>query len=143
MTSSAYDPANIFGKILRGEIPCHRVYEDAHTLAFMDVMPQADGHTLVVPKRPSRGLLDADPAVFAPLFATVQRVAAAAKAAFAADGVAVYQYNEAAAGQTVFHLHVHVLPRHEGAAPRRHAGGMADPAVLAAHAERIRAALDA
>lgn len=141
MTETAYDPQNIFGKILRGEVPCHKVYEDDHVVAFMDVMPQADGHTLVVPKVPSRNLLDADPATLGALYAAVQRVARAAKAAFAADGVAVYQYNEAAAGQTVFHLHVHVLPRHEGAAPRRHVEGMADPAVLAAHAERLRAAL--
>ncbi|MBK3395500.1 MULTISPECIES: HIT family protein [Methylobacterium] len=141
MTETAYDPQNIFGKILRGEVPCHKVYEDEHVVAFMDVMPQADGHTLVVPKVPSRNLLDADPATLGALYAAVQRVARAAKAAFAADGVAVYQYNEAAAGQTVFHLHVHVLPRHEGAPPRRHVEGMADPAVLAAHAERLRAAL--
>jgi histidine triad (HIT) family protein len=141
MTETAYDPQNIFGKILRGEVPCQKVYEDDHVVAFMDVMPQADGHTLVVPKVPSRNLLDADPATLGALYAAVQRVARAAKAAFAADGVAVYQYNEAAAGQTVFHLHVHVLPRHEGAAPRRHVEGMADPAVLAAHAERLRAAL--
>ena len=141
MTETAYDPQNIFGKILRGEVPCHKVYEDDHVVAFMDVMPQADGHTLVMPKVPSRNLLDADPATLGALYAAVQRVARAAKAAFAADGVAVYQYNEAAAGQTVFHLHVHVLPRHEGAAPRRHVEGMADPAVLAAHAERLRAAL--
>ncbi len=102
---------------------------------------QADGHTLVVPKTPSRNLLDADPATLGHLYAAVQTVARAAKAAFAADGVAVYQYNEAAAGQTVFHLHVHVLPRHEGIAPRRHVEGMADPALLAQHAEKIRAAL--
>ncbi|KTS25630.1 HIT family hydrolase [Methylobacterium indicum] len=141
MTETAYDPQNIFGKILRGEVPCHKVYEDEHVVAFMDVMPQADGHTLVVPKTASRNLLDAEPATLGALYAAVQRVARAAKAAFAADGVAVYQYNEAAAGQTVFHLHVHVLPRHEGVAPRRHVEGMADPALLAAHAERIRAAL--
>ncbi|KMO31199.1 HIT family hydrolase [Methylobacterium variabile] len=141
MSETAYDPQNIFGKILRGEVPCHKVYEDAHVIAFMDVMPQADGHTLVVPKVPSRNLLDADPVVLGHLTAAVQKVARAAKAAFSADGVAVYQYNEAAAGQTVFHLHVHVLPRHDGVAPRRHAGGMADQKMLAEHAERIRAAL--
>jgi histidine triad (HIT) family protein len=141
MTQAAYDPDNVFAKILRGEIPSHKVYEDEHTLAFMDVMPQGDGHTLVIPKTPSRGLLDADPAVLGRLFATVQKVGAAAKAAFGADGLVVYQYNEAAGGQTVFHLHVHIVPRFEGVPLRRHAGGMADGAVLAQHAEKIRAAL--
>ncbi|ACA19004.1 histidine triad (HIT) protein [Methylobacterium sp. 4-46] len=143
MTTPAYDPNNVFARILRGEIPAHRVYEDAHCLAFMDVMPQVDGHTLVVPKAPSRGLLDADPASLGPLFAAVQTVAAAVKTAFAADGLVVSQFNEPAGGQTVFHLHVHILPRHEGVPMRQHARGMADGAVLAAHAERIRAALAA
>ena len=115
---AAYDPQNIFAKILRGEIPCHKVLEDEATLAFMDVMPQADGHTLVIPKTPSRNLLDADPAVFANLMAVVQKVAHAAQTAFAAGGVLIKQYNEPAAGQTVFHLHVHVLPCHEGVALR-------------------------
>ena len=137
----SYDPSNIFAKILRGEIPAHKVYEDGDTLAFMDVMPQVDGHTLVVPKAPSRNLLDADPAVFAPLFRAVQKVAIAAKAAFAAEGVLIKQFNEAAAGQTVFHLHVHVLPRHTGIDLRPHTGKMADHALLAKHAEIIRAAL--
>jgi histidine triad (HIT) family protein len=136
-----YDPANIFARILRGEIPCHKVFEDDATLAFMDAMPQADGHTLVLPKAASRNLLDADPATFGPLMATVQKVARAAKAAFAADGVLIKQYNEPAAGQTVFHLHVHVLPRKAGVELRPHAGAMADPAVLAGHAELIRARL--
>jgi histidine triad (HIT) family protein len=141
--SPAYDPDNIFAKILRGEIPAAKVYEDAETLAFLDVMPQAQGHTLVIPKSPSRGLLDAEPAALAPLMATVQRVACAVKEAFAADGVTILQYNEPAGGQTVFHLHVHVIPRHEGVALTRHAGGMADRARLEADAERIRAALTA
>jgi histidine triad (HIT) family protein len=126
---------------LRGEIPCHKVYEDESTMAFMDVMPQVDGHVLLVPKAASRNLLDADPAVFAPLFRTVQKVAIAAKTAFAAEGVLIKQFNEAAAGQTVFHLHVHVLPRHTGIELRPHTGKMADPAVLAKHAGMIRAAL--
>ena len=137
----AYDPGNIFGRILRGEIPAHRVYEDEATLAFMDVMPQAPGHTLVVPKAGSRGLLDADPRALGALIATVQRVGRAVKTAFAADGLSVFQYNEPAGGQTVFHLHVHLVPRHEGVPLRRHEGGMADDAVLADHAARIRAAL--
>ncbi|MGW5960692.1 HIT family protein [Methylorubrum thiocyanatum] len=137
-----YDPDNIFGKILRGEIPAHKVYEDAHSLAFMDVMPQGEGHTLVIPKAPSRGLLDAEPQTLAALIATVQRVGRAVKAAFDADGLTLFQYNEPAGGQTVFHLHFHLVPRHDGVPLKRHEGGMADNAVLAEHAARIRAALD-
>jgi histidine triad (HIT) family protein len=137
----SYDPNNIFAKILRGEIPCHKIYEDADTLAFMDVMPQVDGHVLVVPKAASRNLLDADPEIFAALMRTVQKLAIAAKAAFAAEGVLIKQFNEPAAGQTVFHLHVHILPRHAGIELRAHTGKMADPGLLARHAEMIRAAL--
>lgn len=133
-----YDPNNIFAKILRGEIPSHKVYEDEHNLAFMDVMPQVDGHTLVIPKVGSRNLLDADPAVVGRLMAAVQKVARAAKAAFGAEGVLIQQFNEAAAGQTVFHLHFHVLPRLEGVALRPHSGKMADHTLLAKHAEMIR-----
>lgn len=138
----SYDTNNIFAKILRGEIPCHKVYEDEHTLAFMDVMPQADGHTLVIPKMPSRNLLDADPKALAALMASVQKVANAAKQAFGAEGVLIQQFNEPAAGQTVFHLHIHILPRHEGVALRPHTGKMADHGMLAEHAARIRTALD-
>ena len=141
MTEAAYDPQNIFAKILRGEIPAHVVHEDAGTLAFMDVMPQAEGHTLVIPKAPCRGLLDADPAALAALMASVQTVARAVRTAFSADGLTLFQFNEAAGGQTVFHLHVHVIPRREGVALKRHEGGMAEDAVLAGHAARIRAAL--
>lgn len=137
----SYDPDNIFAKILRGEMPAYKVYEDAHTIAFMDVFPQADGHTLVLPKAASRNLLDADPATFAPLFATVQKVARAAKQAFDADGILISQFNEPAAGQTVFHLHVHIVPRKEGVPLRPHGGRMADQALLAKHAEMLRAAL--
>ncbi|MCX7344229.1 MAG: HIT domain-containing protein [Alphaproteobacteria bacterium] len=137
----SYDPQNIFAKILRGEIPSHKVYEDADTLAFMDVMPQVDGHVLVIPKAPSRGLLDADPAVLARAITVVQKVAAAASKAFAADGFQIRQYNEPAGGQTVFHLHFHVLPMHAGQGLRPHSGKMADHAVLARHAEMIRQAL--
>lgn len=137
-----YDPDNIFGKILRGEIPAHKVYEDEHSLAFMDVMPQGEGHTLVIPKVPSRGLLDAEPQTLAALIGTVQRVGRAVKAAFGADGLTLFQYNEPAGGQTVFHLHFHLVPRHDGVPLKRHEGGMADNAVLADHAARIRAALD-
>ena len=133
-----YDPNNIFAKILRGEIPCHKVYEDDTALAFMDVMPQTDGHVLVIPKAPSRGLLDADSETLAKTIAVVQNVAQAAARAFEADGFQVRQYNEAAGGQTVFHLHFHILPMREGQALRPHSGKMADHALLARHAEMIR-----
>ncbi len=136
-----YDPNNIFAKILRGEIPCHKIYEDEHTLAFMDVMPQVDGHCLVVPKVGSRNLLDADPQVLAALMNAVQKVARAAKTAFNADGVQIRQYNEPAAGQTVFHLHFHILPMNEGQLLRPHTGEMADHAMLARQAEKIKMAL--
>ena len=138
----SYDPTNIFAGILRGEIPCHKVYEDEATLAFMDVMPQADGHTLVIPKAPSRNLLDADPAVLGPLMASVQKVANAVRRAFDAEGILIKQFNEAAAGQTVFHLHVHILPRSPGIELRPHSGKMADPGLLARHAGMIRSALE-
>ena len=137
----SYDTTNIFAKILRGEIPAHKVYEDEAFIAFMDVMPQAPGHTLVVPKAPCRNLLDADPAVLAGLLPLVQKIARAAKQAFAADGVSVFQYNEAAGGQSVFHLHMHVVPRHDGQPMKPHTGGMESPEVLAANAAKIRAAL--
>ncbi|MDH6229453.1 histidine triad (HIT) family protein [Mesorhizobium soli] len=136
-----YDDTNVFAKILRGELPAHKVYEDETAIAFMDLMPQGTGHTLVVPKAPSRNLLDADPAVFGPLMAVVQKIARAAKQAFAADGVTVIQFNEPAAGQTVFHLHVHVMPRFEGVPLKPHTGQMEKPEVLAEHAEKLRAAL--
>jgi histidine triad (HIT) family protein len=141
MTAPGYDDSNVFAKILRGEIPSHRIYEDEQVVAFMDVMPQGTGHTLVVPKAPSRNLLDADPEIFGPLFAAVQKIARAAKKAFAADGVTVIQFNEPASGQTVFHLHVHILPRFEGIPLKPHSGAMEKPEVLAANAEKIKAAL--
>ncbi len=136
-----YDDSNIFAKILRGEIPSHKVHEDADVVAFMDVMPQAPGHLLVIPKTGSRNLLDADPSVLAKVIPVVQKLANAAKDAFEADGVYVAQFNEPAAGQTVFHLHFHVIPRHEGVPLKPHAGGMADVEMLKAHAEKIKAAL--
>ena len=138
---ATYDPNNIFARILRGEIPSTRVYEDDHVVAFMDVMPQAPGHTLVVPKAPSRNLLDADAATFAPMMAATQTVARAVKAAFNADGVTIMQFNEPASGQTVFHLHVHVVPRFDGVPLKPHTGEMEDAAVLRANAEKIRKAL--
>ena len=141
MSHSAYDSQNIFAKILRGEIPSHRVYEDEHAVAIMDVMPQAPGHVLVLPKAPSRNLLDADPAVLAHVIPVVQKLAMAVQEAFDADGIHIAQFNEAAAGQTVYHLHFHIIPRHEGAGLRPHSGKMEDGAVLAAQAQQIIAAL--
>jgi histidine triad (HIT) family protein len=137
----SYDDSNIFAKILRGEIPAHKVYEDESALVFMDVMPQAPGHTLVVPKAPCRNILDADPQVLAALAPLVQRVARAVKSAFEADGVTVVQFNEPASGQTVFHLHFHVIPRHDGVPLMPHGRDMEKPDVLAAHAEKVRNAL--
>ncbi len=136
-----YDPNNIFSKIIRGEIPCHKIFEDEHTLAFMDVMPQVVGHCLVVPKIGSRNLLDAEPAVLVQVMATVQKVSRAAMTAFDADGVQVRQYNEAAAGQTVFHLHFHVLPMNDGQTLKPHSGKMADQSLLAKQADLIKSAL--
>ena len=137
---TAYDPDNIFGKILKGEIPSHKVYEDDDTLAFMDVMPQSRGHTLVIPKTGSRNLFDAEPQVLADLIQKTQRVAKAVMTAMDADGLRVAQFNEAPAGQTVFHLHFHIIPMYEGVPLRPHTGEMADQDELAAQAEKIRAA---
>jgi|TARA_A100001391_G_scaffold181445_1_gene147430 histidine triad (HIT) family protein len=137
---TAYDPDNIFGKILKGEIPSHKVYEDDDTLAFMDVMPQSRGHTLVIPKTGSRNLFDAEPQVLANLIQKTQRVARAVMSAMDADGLRVAQFNEAPAGQTVFHLHFHVIPMYDGVPLRPHTGEMADQDELAAQAEKIRTA---
>ena len=143
MADHTYDPGNIFAKILRGEVPSHRVYDDGEVIAFMDVMPQGNGHALVLPKAPSRNLLDADPTTLGPLLRATQKVAKAVKRAFDADGVTIIQFNEPASGQTVYHLHVHVIPRFEGVALRPHTGAMEKPEVLAANAEKIRKALAA
>ena len=137
-----YDDDNIFARILRGEIPAARVYEDETAIAFMDVMPQGPGHTLVVPRAPSRNLLDADAGTLGPVMAVVQKVTRAVQTAFAADGVTVIQFNEAAAGQSVFHLHFHVIPRFEGVPLKPHTGQMEAQAVLAEHAAKIRQALE-
>ena len=136
-----YDDGNIFARILRGEIPAARVFEDDHILAFMDAFPQARGHTLVIPKHSAaRNLLDEAPERLSPLILGVQRVARAVRAALNPDGLVITQFNGATAGQTVFHLHVHIIPRWENVALGRHAGGgMADPAELKALAERIAA----
>jgi len=138
----AYDPDNIFARILAGSIPSHRVYEDADVLAFMDVFPQSRGHTLVLPKAASRGLLDADPAVLSAVIPKVQRIAAAVVAATGADGFRLAQFNEEAAGQTVFHLHFHIIPAYAGQEILRHgAPTKADDAELASLAASIAARL--
>ncbi len=138
---TAYDPQNIFAKILRGELPCEKIYEDEHTLAFMDIMPRADGHALVIPKSPARNILDIDADVLARLARSVQTVARAVKAGMNADGLTIQQFNESAGGQVVFHIHVHVIPRWAGVAMRPHTGEMAPKDQIAANAAKIRAAL--
>ena len=136
-----YDDQNVFAKILRGEMPCFKLYEDADTLAFMDIMPRADGHCLVIPKKAARNIFDVDPDSMAAVMRTVQKLSHAVTKAFAADGVTIQQFNESAGGQVVFHLHVHVLPRHVGVSLRPHTGQMADKSVLEANARKIRDAL--
>jgi len=140
--SVAYDPQNIFAKILRGEIPAHKVYEDDIALAMMDIMPRSEGHTLVIPKQPARGLIDVDPENLAQLIKRVQHVAKAVKTAFGAEGLTLQQFNESAGGQVIFHLHFHILPRWAGVALRP-PGAMADNDRLKAQAEQIKAALGA
>src|SRR5580765_5659811 len=127
----AYDPQNPFAKILRGEFPCHKVYEDDHVLAFLDIMPRSPGHTLVIPKAPARNILDITPDDFA----------AAAMKAFNADGITVQQFNEPAGGQVVFHLHMHVMPRHDGVALLPPASRKEDVKVLEDNATKLVAAL--
>ena len=137
---TAYDDQNIFAKILRGEIPSFKVYEDDETYCFMDIMPRTEGHCLVIPKTPCRNMLDATPAQLAACMATVNKVANAAKTAFAADGITIFQFNEAAGGQEVFHLHFHIHPRHEGIGIRS-PGTMGDMDVIKRNAAAIVAAL--
>ena len=137
---TAYDDQNIFAKILRGEIPSFKVYEDDETYCFMDIMPRSDGHCLVIPKTPCRNILDASEAQLASVMATVKKVANAAKHAFEADGITLQQFSEAAGGQEVFHLHFHIHPRHEGV-PMRPAGVMGDMDAIKAHGEKISAAI--
>ena len=141
-SSPAYDPNNIFAKILRGELPCHKVYEDAKSIVFMDIMPRADGHALVVPKAPSRNILDADPADLAHIISVAQKIARAAMEAFAADGISISQFSESAGGQVVFHTHMHVLPRHTGV-DLSPPGVQADNSSLAEHAKKLAEALEA
>ena len=137
----AYDPNNIFAKVLRGEIPSHKIYEDEDTLAFLDIMPRSEGHALVITKTKARDLFDVDPASLAKLVAVVQKLSPKIKDAVGADGVLIQQFNGAAAGQTVFHLHFHIVPVKEGVPLKPHTGQMADQAELAATAEKIRKAL--
>jgi histidine triad (HIT) family protein len=137
----AYDNNNIFAKILRGEIPAATVYEDDATLAFMDVMPQSPGHTLVVPRYPAENLFDLDLQAGAAVIRTVQLVARAVKEAFNADGIMLSQFNGPVAGQTVFHFHVHIVPRYADVPLRRHTGEMEDATRLREQAQRIRAVL--
>jgi histidine triad (HIT) family protein len=136
-----YDPDNIFAKILRGELPSARVFEDDHVFAFMDVFPQSKGHTLVIPKQSAaRNLLEEEPKVLETLILGVQRVARAVRAALKPDGIVITQFNGSASGQTVYHLHFHIIPRWEGVPLGRHASGqMADPGELKALADQIAA----
>jgi len=138
-----YDPNNIFAKILRGELPCYKVYEDEKTLAFLDIMPRAPGHALVLPKAQARNILDIAPDDLAHVMKVAQKIAKASMATFGAQGVTVQQFNESAGGQIVFHLHFHVLPRWSGVALRPPGGPIAPPEQLEVHAAKIRAALQA
>ncbi len=137
----AYDPKNLFAKILRGELPAYKVYEDDHTFAFLDIMPRCPGHTLVIPKAPARNILDIKPDDFAHVARTTCKIAAAGVKAFEADGITVQQFNETAGGQVVFHLHMHVMPRKEGVALLPPASLKAEPKLLEDHATRMIAAL--
>ncbi len=137
----AYDPNNIFAKIIRGELPCHKVYEDDKALAFLDIMPRAPGHTLVLPKAPARNLFDVSADDLAHVSRVAQKIAKAAISAFGADGVTVQQFNESAGGQVVFHLHVHVIPRKDGVPMKPPASEKEKPEALAANAAKLATAL--
>ena len=139
----SYDRNNVFAKVLRGESPSHKIYEDEDTLAFLDIMPRSDGHALVITKEQASDLFDVSPKALEKLMAVVQKLSPEIKEAVGADGVLIAQFNGAVAGQTVFHLHVHIIPRKEGTELKPHAGIMADQAQLAATAERIRKKLEA
>jgi histidine triad (HIT) family protein len=138
---TAYDPNNIFAKILRGEFPCHKVYEDDHVMAFLDIMPRTPGHTLVIPKAAARNILDIEVEDYLHVGRATHRIAAAAKQAFNADGLTIQQFNEASGGQVVFHLHVHVMPRHDGIALLPPASRREDVKVLEDNATKLIAAL--
>jgi len=137
-----YDPENIFAKILRGEMPCVKVYEDEQVLAFMDIFPQAPGHVLVVPREPARNLLELTDGALQGAMLRVKRIALAVKKALNPDGIVMTQFSGAPAGQTVFHVHFHIIPRKEGEALGAHGGGQADMAELQVQAEKIAAAIE-
>lgn len=139
--SPAYDPSNVFANILRGELPAHKLYEDDDTFAFMDIMPRGPGHCLVIPKKPSRNILDVDTDSLSAVMRTVKKIAIAAKKGMDADGVTIQQFSEPAGGQVVFHLHVHIIPRFDGVSLKPPTGDMEDNDVLATNAEKIRSAL--
>jgi histidine triad (HIT) family protein len=138
---TAYDSNNIFAKILRGEFPCYKVYENDHVLAFLDIMPRSPGHTLVIPKVPARNILDISAEDFAHVARASHKIARAAMKAFDADGITVQQFSEPASGQVVYHLHMHVMPRHDGVALLPAASRKEDPKVLEANAAKLIAAL--
>ena len=138
---SSYDPNNVFAKILRGELPCHKVYEDERAFAFLDIMPRAPGHTLVIPKSPARNLLDVKPDELAHVMRVVQKISAAAMKVFDADGLTLQQFNEAAGGQVVFHLHVHIIPRKNAVPMKPPATYKEETSVLSDQALKLAAAL--
>lgn len=137
----SYDSNNIFAKIIRGELPCHKLYEDDRALAFLDIMPRAPGHTLIIPKAPARNLLDVAPDDLAHVIRVAQKIAKAGMKAFGADGITLQQFSEPASGQVVYHLHVHVIPRKEGVAMLPPASRKEDDAALAAHTKAMIDAL--
>ncbi len=136
-----YDSENIFAKIIEGSMPCHKIFEDDHTFAFMDIMPRGTGHCLAIPKNGARNILDIDPADLCHTIKTTQTLSKAVVKAFKADGVTVQQFNEHAGGQIVFHLHFHIIPRFTGIKLQPHSGTMEDPEILKVNAEKIRQAL--
>jgi histidine triad (HIT) family protein len=138
---TAYDTNNVFAKVLRGEFPCYKVYEDEHVLAFLDIMPRAPGHTLVIPKAPARNILDIKVEDYLHVARATHKIAAAAKKAFNADGITIQQFNETAGGQVVFHLHVHVMPRHNGVALLPPASRKEDAKVLEESVAKLTAVL--
>ena len=138
---ASYDPSNIFAKILRGELPAYKVFEDDKVLAFLDIMPRATGHTLIIPKNPARTIIDIAPDDLTDVMKATQRIARAALKAFAADGITIQQFNEPAGGQVVFHLHVHMIPRKDGVPLKPPLSFKEEPAVLAGQAARLAAAL--
>jgi histidine triad (HIT) family protein len=138
---TAYDPNNLFAKILRGDLPAYKVYEDDKALAILDIMPRAPGHTLVLPKAPVRNIFDIDPDDLAHVMKVTQKIAIAAKQAFVAQGITIQQFNEKAGGQVVLHLHVHVIPRHAGAALKPPASVQEKAEVLGEHVTMLKTAL--